>query len=56
MQALHLGTWAFLSSYLYLEAQASLVVAHGLSCPVACVILVSQPGVELCPLHWKAEP
>ena len=24
----------------------SLVVAHGLSCPVACGILVPQPGIE----------
>ena len=34
---------------------ASLIVAHGLRCPIACGILVLQPGVEPVPLHWKAD-
>ena len=41
----------------------SLVVAHGLSCPVACGILVPQPGIEPAspalevrsPNHWTAK-
>ena len=28
------------------------VVAHGLSCPVACGIFSDQ-GLNLCPLHWQ---
>ena len=44
------GVWALL-----LRCASSIVVVRGLSCPVACGILVSQPGVELHPLHWKAD-
>ena len=36
-----IGTWA-----LYLRCLGSVVGAHGLSCPVACGILVPQPGIE----------
>ena len=32
----------------------SVVVAHGLSCSVACGILPDQ-GSNLCPLHWQAD-
>ena len=42
----HCGTQA-------LGAQASVVEAHGLSCPTACGILPDQ-GSNLCLLHWKA--
>ena len=31
----------------------SVVAAHGLSCPVACGILVPDQGLNPCPLHWK---
>ena len=41
------GAWA-------LGARASVVVAHGLSCSVACGILPDQ-GSNLCPLHWQAD-
>ena len=36
-----IGTWA-----LYLRCLGSVVGAHGLSCPVACGILVPQLGIE----------
>ena len=32
----------------------SVVVAHGLSCPMACGIFLDQ-GSKLCPLHWQEE-
>ena len=32
---------------------ASVVVGHGLSCPVACGIFSDQ-GLNPCPLHWQA--
>ena len=32
----------------------SVVVAHGLSCSVACGIFLDQ-GSNLCPLHWQAD-
>ena len=31
----------------------SIVVAHRLSCPVACRIFPNQ-GLNMCPLHWQA--
>ena len=31
----------------------SIVVVHGLSCPVACGVLPGQ-GLNPCPLHWQA--
>ena len=37
-----------------LGALASLVVAHGLKCPVACGIFPDQ-GSNRCPLHWQAD-
>ena len=33
---------------------ASVIVAHGLSCPLACGIL-SDEGSNPCPLHWRVE-
>ena len=36
-----------------LSARASVVVAHGLRCSVACGIFPDQ-GLNLCPLHWQA--
>ena len=41
------GAWA-------LGTQASVVVAHGLSCSAACGILPDQ-GSNPCPLHWEAD-
>ena len=35
-------------------AWVSVVVAHGLSCSVACGILPDQ-GLNPCPLHWQAD-
>ena len=35
-------------------ARASVVVAHGLSCSVACGIFPDQ-GLNLCPLHWQVD-
>ena len=32
----------------------SVVVVHGLSCPVACGIFLDQ-GLNLWPLHWQAD-
>ena len=43
----------FLVVYGLFTVVASLVVA--LSCPVACGILVPQPGIKPRPLHWKME-
>ena len=34
--------------------QASVVVVHGLDCPMACGIFPDQ-GSNLCPLHWQAD-
>ena len=39
---------------LALVAMASPIVAHGLSCPVACGILPDQ-GLNLYPLPWQAD-
>ena len=41
MGSLVCSTWALL-----LRSTSSVVVAHGLSCPVACGILVPRPGIE----------
>ena len=35
-------------------ALGSVVVAYGLSCPVACWIFLDQ-GSNPCPLHWQAD-
>ena len=37
-----------------LGARASVVVARGLSCPMACGIFLDQ-GSNPCPLHWQAD-
>ena len=37
-----------------LGVQASVVVAHGLSCSAACGIFPDQ-GSNPCPLHWQAD-
>ena len=37
-----------------LQSAGSVVVAHGLSCSVACGILPDQ-GSNPCPLHWQAD-
>ena len=37
-----------------LGAQASVVVAHRLSCSAACGIFPDQ-GLNPCPLHWQAD-
>ena len=34
------------------RAQALVAVAHRLSCPAACGILLDQ-GLDSCPLHWQ---
>ena len=34
---------------------ASVVVVHGLSCPLACEIFQDR-GSNPCPLHWQEEP
>jgi len=34
-----------------LQSIGSVVVAHGLSCSVACGIFLDQ-GLNPCPLHW----
>ena len=36
------------------RAQASVVVAHGLSCSAACGMFLDQ-GSNPCPLHWQAD-
>jgi len=36
-----------------MQHAGSLMEAYGLSCPSACGILVPQPGVRPCPVHWK---
>ena len=36
-----------------LQSAGSVVVAHGLSCPVACGIFLDQAS-KLSPLHWQA--
>ena len=37
-----------------LQSTASVVVAHGLSCSMACGIFLDQ-GSNPCPLHWQAD-
>ena len=34
------------------QSAGSVVVAHGLSCSVACGVFLDQ-GLNLCPLHWE---
>ena len=53
---LYLGEQGLLSSCAaqVLGAQASVVVAHGLSCSQVDRIFLDQ-GLNPCPLHWQAE-
>ena len=37
-----------------LKGVGSVVVAHGLSCPVACGVFLDQES-NPCPLHWQAD-
>ena len=37
-----------------LGIRTSVVVAHGLSCSVACGIILDH-GTNTCPLHWQAD-
>ena len=49
MSVLSCGTWDLSMRCVGSSLQCagfSLVVAHGLSCPVACGILVPQPGID----------
>ena len=63
------GEWGLLSScpapashccgFSYCGAQAlatwaSVLVVHGLSCPMACGIFLDQ-GLNLCPLYWQVD-
>ena len=42
----HVGSVVCRMQALYLRHGGSVVAVHGLSCPVACGILVPQPGIE----------
>ena len=42
----HMGPLVFSRRALLLRCTSSVVAAHGLSCPVACGILVPRPGIE----------
>ena len=35
--------------------KGSVVVVHGLSCSMACGILVPRPGINPWPLHWQTD-
>ena len=48
------GTQASAVAALGLQSTGSTVVAHRLSCSVACEIFLNQ-GPNLCLLHWQAE-
>ena len=49
-----LGLTASVVAALWLWSADSMVVLHvGLSCSVACRILVPPPGIKPTPLHWK---
>ena len=39
---------------LQLQCIGSVVVVHGLGCPVACGIFLDH-GLNLCPLHWQVD-
>ena len=49
-----LGAWASVVVARGLWSVGSVVVAHGLSCSVACGIFPDQ-GSNPCPLHWQAD-
>ena len=40
------SVWAYCCRALALQCAGSVVMAHGLSCPAACGILVPRPGIE----------
>ena len=48
------GTQASAVAALGLQSTGSTVVAHRLSCSVACEIFLNQ-GPNLCLLHWQAD-
>ena len=48
------GAWALGAWASVVVARGSVVVAHGISCSVACGIFPDQ-GLNLCPLHWQAD-
>ena len=48
------GLQAPVVAALRLSSTISVVVTHGLSCPVACGIFLNQ-GSNPCPLHWQAD-
>ena len=56
---IYLASWAFAAASGLLPScsvWASLVVAQGLSCIMACGFLAPRPGIKPVPLHWKADP
>ena len=48
-------SWPLLLRSTSSRRAGSVVVAHGLSCSVACGIFPDQ-GLNPCPLHWQADP
>ena len=54
VHALLMVTPPFIAEHRLCSAWASVVVAHGLSCPAACGILPDQ-GLNGCPLHWQVD-
>ena len=46
------GAWAFVAEHVLQGAQASVTVAHWLSCSAACGILLDQ-GSNPCLPHWQ---
>ena len=46
--------WALGGDFSNCSTQASVVVAHGLSCSAACGIFLDQ-GSNPCPLHWQGD-
>ena len=51
---IHAGSLVALQT-LWLWVTASVVMALGLSCPLACGIFQDQ-GLKHCPLHWQVDP
>ena len=39
----------------WLDSTGSIVVAHGLSCSVACRVFSDQGSLNLCLFHWQAD-
>ena len=46
--------WLLLFRSMDLDVWASVIVAPGLSCPVACGIFLDL-GLNPCPLHWQED-